>query len=260
MSDLEGKVYEDTTKKSLPENGKEQPEVARFCARCGSPLDANVKFCGKCGAAVENGRNSGKEIQQLTENAKAVAKAGMNDAKRNIVKGMDIIGEKLSNASEKLSQETKGKETENVIETVVTDDDKSESEKEENSQKQGQENPETQDSEGVQMVKSVLRKVKKWVEIAVSVFVIVFLYWAFFTRKPINDVKDMVFDQYGSRTFGEAVQLSVPEASWDKEKLSNKHYTVTLSGFCPDLYSNIEVILDVNYSGDSVYGSVEECG
>ena len=122
-------------------------------------MDANVNSAENVALLLKM-EELRKEIQQLTENAKAVAKAGMNDAKRNIVKGMDIIGEKLSNASEKLSQETKGKETENVIETVVTDDDKSESEKEENSQKQGQENPETQDSEGVQMVKSVLRKLR----------------------------------------------------------------------------------------------------
>lgn len=118
-------------------------------------------------------------------------------------------------------------------------------------------NSENQGAKDGQAVKDALKMIKTWVERIAGIALIIFLYWAFFTKKPILDVQNMVFEQYSSRSFKEAVNLSIPEPTWEKEKLGKKHYMVTVSGFCPDLYSNIEIIFDVNYSGGDAYGSVE---
>lgn len=118
-------------------------------------------------------------------------------------------------------------------------------------------NSENQDTRDQQAAKDALKMIKTWVERIAGIALLIFLYWALFTRKPILDVQNMVFEQYSSRSFKEAVNLSIPEPTWEKEKLGKKHYMVTVSGFCPDLYSNIEIIFDVNYSGGDAYGSVE---
>lgn len=88
--------------------------------------------------------------------------------------------------------------------------------------------------------------------IAVVIFAVVSLSG----KHPVSDTKKMVFDQYGPQTFGEAVESGIPEAVWDSTKVGSKHYTVTVSGFCPDLSSNVQMEFDVNYSGDYAYAKL----
>ena len=36
------------------------------------------------------------------------------------------------------------------------------------------------------------------------------------------------------------------------------HYIVTVSGFIPEIYSNVELSFDINYADDYVYASAKE--
>lgn len=103
------------------------------------------------------------------------------------------------------------------------------------------------------------RKKKKRIRLvagAVVVLVVIIVLAALLRTDPVLDVKDIVFDQYGTMKFGDAVERNIPEAEWESEKIGEKHYTVTVYGFCPDLASNIQLDFDVNYSGDYVYAKV----
>ena len=75
-------------------------------------------------------------------------------------------------------------------------------------------------------------------------------------RNPVRDLQDIVFEDYGTMTLGEAVDSTVENARWSSEKVDNTHYLVTLSGFQPDLFANFEATFDVNYTDDYVYASI----
>lgn len=100
------------------------------------------------------------------------------------------------------------------------------------------------------------KKRKRLIAITVAVLVVVII---FSTQKtnPVRDMKNIVFDQYGTLEFGNVVKRAIPDAKWESEKLGKKHYTVTVQGFCPNLYSDIELAFDINYSGDSVYAKLK---
>lgn len=59
-------------------------------------------------------------------------------------------------------------------------------------------------------------------------------------------------------TFGEAIEENVKNTSWESEKVDSTHYIVTVNGFIPDTYSNIELSFDLNYADDYVYASAKE--
>lgn len=174
-------------------------------------------FCGKCGAP-------------LTEGVKFCGRCGAS-----------VDGSPSGQEFQQLAESAKAADT--AQEETRADD--------------APPNSENQDTRDQQAAKDALKMIKTWVERTAGIALLIFLYWALFTKKPILDVQNMVFEQYSSRSFKEAVNLSIPEPTWEKEKLGKKHYMVTVSGFCPDLYSNIEIIFDVNYSGGDAYGSVE---
>lgn len=75
---------------------------------------------------------------------------------------------------------------------------------------------------------------------------------------PIVDVKGIVFDQYDSQTFGQAVEASgLENVKWSSDKVDKTHYTVTLSAFVPELFKNCSYVFDANYVEDQVYVSLK---
>lgn len=221
------------TDQSAQENREREPALNSFCRKCGAALGAGAKFCGACGTPVDrafsSGQASGQELQQLADSAKAAAKAGAASARKNMAKGMEYAGEKISSAAEKMRQD-----------------------KQEERVSSGEDTAGNQAQTALVSPGKLKRVWKAFTGIA-SVIVIVLILTNLFFRNPVGDLKDLVFDQYGSQTLGEAVKKSVPEASWDSVKLGDKHYTVTVSGFCPDMSSNIQLEFDVNYSGEYIY-------
>lgn len=79
-----------------------------------------------------------------------------------------------------------------------------------------------------------------------------------FQNKPVNDLKNVVFKDYGSITLGEAVDKYMRNEEWSKEKIDSTHYRVTLSGFIPKEYANISITFDINYANDRVYASAKQ--
>lgn len=76
-------------------------------------------------------------------------------------------------------------------------------------------------------------------------------------KRPIHDLKDIVFDDYGTLTLGDAVEETMRNVEWTQEKISKTHYKVTLSGFLPEEYANISLVFDVNYADNHVYAHTE---
>ena len=106
--------------------------------------------------------------------------------------------------------------------------------------------------------KSKIRKnIKAVISLAVGAAVVIVVIYSLL-KHPISDLKDMVFEDYGDITFGEAIEENVRNTSWESEKVDSTHYIVTVSGFIPDTYSNIELSFDLNYADDCVYASAKE--
>lgn len=85
-----------------------------------------------------------------------------------------------------------------------------------------------------------------------TVLTIIFLFWLF-TNHPIRDTQGIVFEQYGTVELGDAVDRALTNVSWDAEKVANKEYFVTASGYSTEWGSRISLTFDVNYAGDHVY-------
>lgn len=77
-------------------------------------------------------------------------------------------------------------------------------------------------------------------------------------KQPIEDMKNIVFEDYGSITFGEAVEENIRNVEWESEEIDSTHYVVTMVGFIPETYSNVELSFDLNYVDDMVYTSAKE--
>ena len=90
-----------------------------------------------------------------------------------------------------------------------------------------------------------------------SLIIIVAVIYSF-TKHPTSELKDIVFEDYGDITFGDAVKENVRNTSWESEKVDSTHYIVTVSGFIPEIYSNVELSFDINYADDYVYASAKE--
>lgn len=76
-------------------------------------------------------------------------------------------------------------------------------------------------------------------------------------RHPVSDLKDIVFDEYGSETLGDAVSKSMINVSWDTEKISKTKYQVTLTGFNTELYSDLALVFNLTYGNDRVYAKFD---
>lgn len=224
--------YETKTDKPIQKGREQEPSPNSYCRKCGAALGAGAKFCGTCGTPVDadlSGQATGQELQQLADSAKAVAKAGMENARKNVAKGLGAAGERISSAAEKMNQD---RQPGGAFRESGTG---------ENIVREGTE------------LRGKWKKIWKAASGVVSVIIVIFILINLFGNDPVRDMKSMKFDQYGSQTFGEAVKASIPEASWHSTKIDGKHYTVTVSGFCPDVSSNIQIELDVNYSGEYIY-------
>ncbi len=77
-------------------------------------------------------------------------------------------------------------------------------------------------------------------------------------KQPVTDLQNIIFDSYGISTFGEAVEENVRNTTWNSEEIDSTHYVVTVSGFIPATYSNIEFSFDLNYVDDTVYASAKD--
>ncbi|MDO4261403.1 MAG: zinc ribbon domain-containing protein [Eubacteriales bacterium] len=225
------------------------------CTVCGAHLESDMKFCAKCGSAVGNAQDEDlsaqdQEFQQFAENAKALVKTGMDNmqekaktgveqAKKGAVKGMAMAAEKMASAAEKMSQEDP-KENLNAG------------------------NPEME-SGSVDLNNSSVppvptpkakRSIKNIILGIAALIAVIFVVSLMVSKNPVSDLQEIVFSDWGSQTLGEVVEESISGAEWSSEKINDKNYRVTVSGFSVDLYSNIELIFDVNYSDDYVYGSL----
>lgn len=88
-----------------------EPRPASYCSKCGAGLSAGAKFCGVCGASVySSGQTSGQEWQQLADSAKVAAKASVENARKNVAKGLGAAGEKIVSAADKMQQSGKAEE------------------------------------------------------------------------------------------------------------------------------------------------------
>lgn len=77
--------------------------------------------------------------------------------------------------------------------------------------------------------------IKSIISIILSITVIVAIVYSV-RRHPISDLKDIVFEDYGSETLGDVVNHTMINVSWDAEKISKTKYQVTLTGFSKELY------------------------
>lgn len=226
-----------------------------FCRKCGAVLELGAKFCGKCGTIVDIETETGQELKQLTDSAKLAAKAGMNSARKGLAKGMALTGAKILSTANKLHEENK---MDNVLQNADSVDSAvktEETSKEESETKtiikeviSGIKIEETskEESKGKTIIMEIISGI---VGIMVFLLMLNFL----FGNHPVQDTKDIVFDEYGSQNLGEVIQDAIPEASWDSKKVDKKHYTVMVSGFCPNLSSEIQLNFDVHYFGEQVY-------
>ncbi len=76
-------------------------------------------------------------------------------------------------------------------------------------------------------------------------------------RHPVSDLKDIVFEDYGSEPFGDAVDNSMINVSWDTEKISKTKYQVILTGFSTELYSDLTLTFNLTYGDDQVYAKLD---
>lgn len=207
-----------------------EQEQPLYCQKCGAKLEPGTKFCGRCGTSTDSA--AGQEFQQFADSAKAAAQAGMNSAKKGAAKGMAYAAERMAAAAEKMKQ--KGAESQTKSEDIQKNDVQDERDK---------------------TVNSIPKK--KWLPLTgiAAVVVVIILAVSLLGNSPVADVQDIVFDQYGTISLGDAVAISMPEAKWSSEKIDSKHYTVTVEGFFPETAANVAVIFDVNYSGEWVYAN-----
>lgn len=98
------------------------------------------------------------------------------------------------------------------------------------------------------------RKIRSIVTALTVIAVLIFVVYSM-QKHPVADLKDITFDAYDI-SFGEAVGNSMKNVSWKSEKVDKTRYRVTVQGFCPEEYSYIGVSVDLTYTDDHVYASV----
>lgn len=124
------------------------------------------------------------------------------------------------------------------------------------STKQANENTQYASEQPAHQKKSSFGFLKKIISAVVAILVLVAIISAF-QKHPVNDLKDVIFDNYGTVTFGDAVDKTMRNIEWNTEKISKTHYQVTVSGFMPDTYANASLTFSLNYSDDHVYAHLD---
>ena len=74
-----------------------------------------------------------------------------------------------------------------------------------------------------------------------------------FSKHPVANMKDVVFEDFSSVTIGEAVESSITHPEWSSEKIDKNHYLVTVEGFMKSVSGNFRMTFDVNYVDDDMY-------
>ena len=195
------------------------------CVSCGAELAEGAKFCEKCGHAVEQTKVAeqycsvcGEKIEEGTSFCTKCGHAFSEDAKS-------------SGSTEFKEEPIKEKpEPEKVAETPV---------------RPGQ----TVEKKGLD------KKIKIVIGVCIVV-VAIFLFRAISANDPIGDTKDIVFDAWTTEPMGDLIDEKMSNVKWEKIENDKKHYTVSVTGFVPDLYGNMTISFDVNYAGDHVYARV----
>lgn len=204
------------------------------CVSCGAELTERAKFCEKCGHAVEPEKETEQYCsvcgEKIEEGTLFCAKCGHsfkendnNLALENAERKEDEFSDKEESAEEKAYFEAATEILTNSTEKVEK--------------------------------KGLGKKIKSIISVCVTILVI-FLVLSSSARDPIGDTKDIVFDDWTTESIGDIVDEKMSNVTWEKTKNDKNHYTVTVTGFVPDLYGNMTILFDVNYAGDSVYTKI----
>lgn len=199
---------------------EEEKNENLFCSKCGAPIELGAGFCGKCGIAVGGETGTGQEFKQLADSAKLAAKAGMDNARKGLAKGMVLAGEKISSTAEKLQNNTDGMPIENT----------------ENPQPMGSAEQEQQNSDVNTRSSSGSLNIKKWGKRVLVILVAVFIVKSLFfgSDQYINAVKGSVLPQYDyGVNLGKSLHTwFAGEETWDTYENGDVRY-VSVSGVCP---------------------------
>lgn len=195
------------------------------CVSCGAELTEGAKFCEKCGHAVEQKKDAEQYCsvcgEKIEEGTSFCIKCGHAFSE-------DVKGSESTEFNEEPIKEKPGPEK--VAETPV------------------------QPGQTVEK-KGLNKKIKIVIGVCIVV-VAIFLFRVLSANDPIGDTKNLVFDTYTTETMGTIVEKSMSNVNWEKVENDKTHYTVSVSGFVPDLYGNVKITFDVNYVDDLVYGKI----
>lgn len=99
------------------------------------------------------------------------------------------------------------------------------------------------------------KKMKSPLTVAAMLIALVAIYYMFFFDNTVSDVKNLVFNQYGTEAIGTVADKNLSNVKWSSDKIDDGYYYVTLKGFSPDLTGQISVRFDVSYADDYVYAT-----
>ena len=204
------------------------------CVSCGAELEEGAKFCEKCGHAVEPERETeqycsvcGEKIEEGTlfcaKCGHSFKEADNNFTSKDTEQKEFGFSDKEESAEEKVYSET-------ATEIPVS-----------STEKVGK--------------KGLSKKIKSIISVCVAILVIFFVLSSS-ARDPIGDTKAVVFDDWTTESMGDIVDDKMSNVTWEKTKNDKNHYTVTVTGFVPDLYGNMTILFDVNYADGSVYTKI----
>lgn len=71
---------------------------------------------------------------------------------------------------------------------------------------------------------------------------------------PVSDMKNLVFDQYGEITIGEAADRYLKDVDWEAEKMDDNEYKVMLKAFSDEVSFRFQLEFRVTYVDNMVYG------
>lgn len=109
---------------------------------------------------------------------------------------------------------------------------------------------------GAEKKKGVLSIFFKLGTAAAWVIGILFVIGLFIGDDPVDRVKNVVFDQYGTITVGEMVERNFRGAEWSYETLDEDSAMVYVSGYVPAYYENIRLSFYYEDLNDGTYRCV----
>ncbi len=87
----------------------------------------------------------------------------------------------------------------------------------------------------------------------IIVIVVILLLIGNSENSVVSDVKDMVFEQYGTISIGEAADRYLDKVDWTSQKISDDEYIVTLHAFSEELSATFSIDFRVTSVDDTVY-------